>query len=179
MAWRPFLWQFVRKRQKCISILNVIIMCNLIIWFEKLYINIFLWLFVIIKYKVFIKKIYQVYVFFYLWKYLFRIYFAIADLEADFLMIVLFALIIVPFCQNFQLKFNNSLQLKPFFILHLLSMYVIACLKRLIKENDIYIYEYTVLLSYNLTLIPFPLFYPVINLTPILSYSPLCYPVNI
>lgn len=58
-------------------------------------------------------------------------------------------------------------------------MYVIACLKRLIKENDIYIYEYTVLLSYNLTRIPFPLFYPVINLTPILSFSPLCYPVNI
>lgn len=58
-------------------------------------------------------------------------------------------------------------------------MNVIACLKRLIKENDIYIYEYTELLSYNLTYILFPLFYPVNNLTPFLSYSPFCYPVNI
>lgn len=58
-------------------------------------------------------------------------------------------------------------------------MNVIVCMKRLIKENNIYIYEYTVLLSYNLTHILFPLFCPVINLTPILSYSPMCYPVNI
>lgn len=139
MAWRPFLWQFVRKRQKCISILNVIIMCNLIIWFEKLFFNIFLWLFVIIKYKVFIKKFYQVYVFFYLWKYLFRIYFAIADLEADFLMIVLFALIIVPFCQNFQLKFNQFFAAKPFFYIALVE-YVCDCLFEKIDQGKRHIH---------------------------------------
>lgn len=57
-------------------------------------------------------KNYQAHMIFYAWKYLSGTSFAFAVLEVDLLTFVLFALIIVLFCQNLQVCLINSWHFK-------------------------------------------------------------------